>query len=154
MEYLIAHGVDFTKVYRNLPRDKTLIAMIARLGLTELISKVIDKVKLFDGPSFMKTLVEAGDCNYPEVCPVLQIASELPIWNMEMIKLLVEEGHVDVNARCYLKEVNNHKPTGKIISGGTALHVLAKADYWWQADAIQYLVEQGKIMMWLMEVSC
>ena len=154
MEHLLNSGLDFLNIDRNLDKEGTLFAMMARLGLTELMAKVIDKAKLFDDPALMNAVTKTENSNEPALRPLLQIASGRPIWNMEMIKILVEEGHVDVNARYYEREIKSASETINTPPGTTALHVLAKGEYWWQADALEYLIGRGELVIGCCKASC
>jgi hypothetical protein len=58
-----------------------------------------------------------------------------------MLELLVTKHSSDVNARSLALT-----PSGQMvdaIEGPTALHCLAKAMFWWQLEAIKFLVENG-----------
>lgn len=142
MEAVVSRGVDFTKADRNDYGDGITIAKIARLGLIEYMSKIISQAKLLDDPAFTKSISEAVHYRH-RIRPLLQVACERPLWNMDMVRLLVTDGQVNVNAYQYVKEWKNRRETGNAIPGPTALHVLAKGDFWWQVDAIKYLVRNG-----------
>ena len=142
MEALLAGGVDFTKADWN-SNDGTAIAKIARLGLTEYMSKIISKAKLLDDPAFTKNIAGTVHMGYSRIRPLLQVACDRSIWNMDMVRLLVTEGQVNVDAHQQVKENNNYSETGNVIPGPTALHVLAKGKSWWQVDAIKFLVNNG-----------
>jgi ankyrin repeat protein len=142
MEALLSRGVDFTKGDSSAV-DGTAITKIARLGLTEYMSKIISQAKLLDDPAFTKNITEAVQTGYYKIRPLLQVACDRPLWNMDMVRLLVAEGQVNVNAHQPVKETKNHSETGNVIPGPTALHVLAKGDFWWQVDAIKFLVNNG-----------
>ncbi|TGO27127.1 hypothetical protein BPAE_0047g00430 [Botrytis paeoniae] len=115
MKQMVLRDIDFTRA-NNPAWMSNLgppITQFAHYGLTEFMSKIIS------------------------------MACERPVWNMDMVKLLIEEGQVDVNARHVTKERSDVKITGNIIQGRTALHILAKGEFWWQVEAIQYLGEHG-----------
>lgn len=63
-----------------------------------------------------------------------------------MVKLLVEEGQVDVNAHQMEREKRDYKATENFIKGTTALHILAEGSFWWQVEAIRYLAEHGTFL--------
>lgn len=142
MNALVARGIDFTKA-EQAGDDGTAIAKIARLGRTELMSKIITKAKLLDDTTFAQSIAEIVHCGFSRVRPVLQVACDRPTWNMDMVRLLVSEGLVDVNAHQVTKKADKPGQPEYITAGSTALHVLAKGDFWWQVDAIEYLVNQG-----------
>ncbi|KIM94244.1 hypothetical protein OIDMADRAFT_136035, partial [Oidiodendron maius Zn] len=141
MDAVIALGMDFTRPDRSSD-DGNAIIKIARFGLTELMRKIILSAKLLDDPTFTKTIAEEVPTGYYKVRPVLQVACDRRVWNMDMVRLLVVEGQVDVNAHQQVKET----PSGRISPGPTALHVLASGNYWWQVDAIKFLVSSGSMV--------
>jgi ankyrin repeat protein len=63
--------------------------------------------------------------------PILHIACARSLPNLDVIKVLVEK--LGVNVNCQSKKDD----------GGTPLHVLAQSQYWWQTNAMEYLIKQG-----------
>ncbi|KAJ4258844.1 hypothetical protein NW762_007931 [Fusarium torreyae] len=63
--------------------------------------------------------------------------------NLLTLKLLVEELQVEVNARFATHHGSCYSPGEEIVPGGTALHVLASADCYWQVEALRYLLDHG-----------
>ena len=139
MDAVIALGMDFTRPDRSSD-DGNAIIKIARFGSTELMRKIVLSAKLLDDPTFTKTIAEKVPTGYYKVRPLLHVACDRRVWNMDMLRLLVVEGQVDVNAHQQVKE----KLSGRISPGPTALHVLASGNYWWQVDAIKFLVSSGR----------
>ena len=77
------------------------------------------------------------------VHPLLVAACQREDPNMDVVRILVEEKKVDVNARM----AGSHYPKDTIPNGGSALHFLAAGGHWWQfALAIPYIVEHGADM--------
>ncbi|KAF7954219.1 hypothetical protein EAE96_005348 [Botrytis aclada] len=141
MECMIARGIDFTRVDKVgwMSDLGPPIAQFVHYGLTELMSKIISSAKLFDDSCYTDSLND----RWKIVRPLLHLACERTVWNMEMVKLLIEVGQVDTNAHQVTKERNNAEKTENIVKGKTALHILAKGDVWWQVEAIKYLGEHG-----------
>ncbi|EDO02691.1 hypothetical protein SS1G_05168 [Sclerotinia sclerotiorum 1980 UF-70] len=146
MDHMVARGVDFTKgIMKNDVYSGPPIARLAYYGLTEFMKKILSSAKLFDDPKFTSSITESSDCKFYAwrgIRPLLQMACQRSIWNMDMVKLLVEEGQVDLNAHQMLREVENGTMTDKI-QGTTALHILAEGNFWWQIEAVTYLGEHG-----------
>ncbi|KAF7933838.1 uncharacterized protein EAE98_003547 [Botrytis deweyae] len=144
MKQLVLRDIDFTRA--NNPawmRDLgPPITQFAHYGLTEFMSKIISSAKLFDDPHYTGNIADSFVNGWSNVRPLLQVACERPIWNMDMVKLLIEEGQVDVNAHHVTKR-SDVTMTEELIQGTTALHILAKGKSWWQVEAIQYLGEHG-----------
>ena len=130
---MIAREVDFSSTESHHQRYRTAISAMAGFGLTEKMTKVVHQAKLLDKP-------RGGQ---EELRPVLLDACDRPVWNMAMLKILVEDGNVDVNAHQQIQERVNYQYTGNYIPGPAALHILAKGNYWWQVEAIKYLVDHG-----------
>lgn len=143
MEDLLSKNVDFTKANRT-DDDGTAIARIARLGRTDLMAKIITKAKLLDDPTFAQNLAEIASAGYTRIRPLLQVACDRSAWNMDMVKLLLTEGLVDVNAHQLVKKAKKPGEAEGVVAGSTALHVLANGHFWWQVDAIEYLINNGK----------
>ncbi|KAF3018866.1 hypothetical protein E8E14_008009 [Neopestalotiopsis sp. 37M] len=112
--------------------------------------------------SLMETLISsrygpkiADDISGPStsVDPILVVACHRELPNMDAIRLLVEQGGVDVNAQSRTGEeafADIDRPgevyEDDVVQAGmnTALHELAKGFYWWQVDqGIPYLVLSG-----------
>lgn len=132
-EAMVSKGFDCTRAERR--HCEPVIARIASAGLTEHMTKIISYAKLMDDPTREDNVA---------VGPLLQIACRSGFCNLDMVRLLVTDGQIDVNAHRQVEVYATHSTTGRLKSGPTALHVLAEGDYFWQVDAIRYLVEQGK----------
>lgn len=103
------------------------------------------KAKLFDDPHYTSNIADSFVNGWNIIRPLLQVACERPVWNMNMVKLLIEDGQVNVNAHHVTKKRSGVTMTEELIQGKTALHILAKGEFWWQVEAIQYLGEHGKL---------
>jgi len=137
LERLISHGSLFLVegvVAANLPLQSLVKAdgssplhLIARSGLTGMMEIMLPYVK--DVNAFKP--------------PLLNTALKRPIWNMEMVKLLIPHG-VDVNAQ-YLEPPGQRGPNiYSIVSHQyAAVHVLATGKYWWYPEALQELLKAG-----------
>ncbi|KAH8812997.1 ankyrin repeat-containing domain protein [Xylogone sp. PMI_703] len=141
MDALVEKGVDFTKPLIPYSDELIAISKLVRYGMTEFVEKIISKAKLFDDPSFTNALANEVQ-RWSIIRPLLQVTCSQPFWNMEMVKLLVTKGHVDVNAHRQIED-KDYRVTGNVIPGLTALHVLAIGRSWWQIEAIQYLICNG-----------
>jgi ankyrin repeat protein len=145
IDALIARDYDFTEGYPSSDCG-TAMAKMTRLGLTELVCKLIDKAKLFDDPEFLKTRVEVvKQRRWDLLRPLLQVACNRPAWNMDMVRLLVEKGNVNVNSYSYVEEGTMSDMSGNVIPGTTALHIVSRGEYWWQIEAMKYLIEKGML---------
>lgn len=72
----------------------------------------------------------------------LQLACNSAKPNLQMLHLLVESHHVDVNVLS--ATIPSYPYSAQEVGfGGTALHILALANHWWQLEAIRYLIASG-----------
>ncbi|PMD29241.1 ankyrin [Hyaloscypha variabilis F] len=76
------------------------------------------------------------------LAPTLHVACSRALPNMHVVEALVAECGVDVNAHAVV-EPQRWAKVADYVEGGTALHVLAKAQYWWQLEALRYLLKNG-----------
>ncbi|CAD6444566.1 b56e4188-8b5e-4227-84cb-f6daed23db25 [Sclerotinia trifoliorum] len=147
MDHMVARGFDFTKeVIYNYVCLGPPIVRLAYYGMTEVMNKILSSAKLFDDPKFTGAIADSRPFKFDGwrgIRPLLQVACQRPIWNMDMVKLLVEEGHVDVNAHQVIEESKNGTKTENEVQGTAALHILAEGNFWWQIEAIRYLGEHG-----------
>jgi len=89
---------------------------------------------------------EAGHWYYAYKKPAftaLQVAGLEAECNLETLRFLVETVGVDVNARYAHHSGETRTCPLEIVSGGTALHVLASAKYYWQVEGLRYLLAHG-----------
>jgi ankyrin repeat protein len=119
-------GADYTTV------DEDGVSILSRLvdyGYYELVNDCCssEEAARFDDPEWVK---EQGA---EELEPLLVTACRRSSPNMEVIRVLVEEKGIDINARgC---------------DGLTALHILATGKEWWQVfHAMPYLLSKGADM--------
>lgn len=121
-----------------------VIQTFVRNGRTDLMRKLLEKAQTGEDRKFSDALHAAVH----EMCGkfsqhnnLLQIACERATDNMEMVKLLVENFDLDVNAKDLRKHLDD---TPQRYSFTTALHSLASGDNWWHVEAIRYLVGHGE----------
>ncbi|KAJ5166248.1 uncharacterized protein N7482_005029 [Penicillium canariense] len=86
-----------------------------------------------------------------EMSPSLLAAAQRELPNLEVIKVIIEQFHGDVNVqyqegmrstpRVYYQSKMAHQRQFK--PGDTALHYLAQGEHWWHEKAIVYLLEHG-----------
>lgn len=84
---------------------------------------------------------ENGDKYYENpALTSLQWACRTEECNLETLRFLVETVGVDVNANCAVDKNSAWQSTADILPGGTALHVLADAQQYWQVEGLRYLL--------------
>ncbi|KAF4634858.1 hypothetical protein G7Y89_g3236 [Cudoniella acicularis] len=139
-------GVDETK--SPLPFRQSLLYIAASNGFTELVESFGFLACVNDDPKIVLTRINelSSDSEYnPEIeylAPTLHTACGRELPNMEMIEVLVDKCSVDINAHALVKP-NPWTKVKESFEGGTALHVLSEAHYFWQLNAIKYLLQKG-----------
>ncbi|KAF4954253.1 hypothetical protein FSARC_12190 [Fusarium sarcochroum] len=73
----------------------------------------------------------------------LGIVCSQKVSNLLTLKFLVEKLQIDVNARFATHHGDTSGTKHEIVPGGTALHVLASADYYWQVEGLRILLDHG-----------
>ena len=116
-----------------------------RLPLVELVPRFIVHHSTMDSVvEYINILRESGDKSYDISCgTAIHLACAATESNMLMLRLLVEDMQVDVNVRSAWHPEDSHDDTVTIGPGGTALHILAAAQHYWQVDGIRCLLANG-----------
>jgi ankyrin repeat protein len=145
MAGMIENGIDFTGYQKHTGHypETTVIHRIAILGLTEHMRLIISKAKAFDDPNYILQTAHGDIWIAQRMTPLLHTACRRPYWNLDMVRLLLSVGQVDVNARHWIRSQTDS--TQKLISGEAALHILAQGISWWQVEAIRLLAKHGKL---------
>ena len=120
----------------------TLSNAVASNGIINLLEPLTERFRLFDDYDWCTRFTKKFQYPYSTAKgpqPPLLSACERELSNMPFIKLLIETYVVNINIHMLIQS-----PKGDdLVPGPTALHVLASAKYWWQADAVEYLVGRG-----------
>ena len=128
-EELIKLRVDFFN--QGTKREALPVTLVA-WGYATLLEKFGREVSMYHDPSRLENLKEGTSCHFQ---PLLHTACRRELPNMNVIKVLVDKFGVDVNARAVVN--------GDSLTGESALHVLASGQYWWQTQAVEYLLHRG-----------
>lgn len=126
---LIKLQVDF---FNQGTKRGALPATLAGWGYATLLEKFGQEVSMYHDPSRLEDFGKGTSCHFQ---PLLHIACHRELPNMDVIRILVDKLGVDVNARAIL--------SGDSLTGDSALHVLASGQYWWQIQAVEYLLQRG-----------
>ncbi|KAH8807526.1 ankyrin repeat-containing domain protein [Xylogone sp. PMI_703] len=130
------------------PAGQSLLYIAVSNGFTQLVEGFGSFARANDVP---KTVLARTRKLYKEfkshppikyLAPALHTACSRELSNMDMIEVLVNTCGVDINTHV-LVETQEWKTAKEPIEGGTALHILAKANHWWQLDALKYLLQKG-----------
>jgi len=140
LHYLLRDGDDDTiKEYAELGGDlceltsyshHTFLHYIVEEGCADLLEHFGDKVAELEAHDWVQKDQES--CG-----TLLGTACERDLPSLHLVELLVDKLGVDVNA------IYNRRGSSYKLQGGTALHVLASGDYFWQIEALEYLLSKG-----------
>ena len=117
-------------------------------GYTEVAEQVpglIQEYSSFDSAKSRIKRQRYKKKRYPDehVYTALQMACARGEPNMGMVRLLVEKFGVDIDAFGAFAEDDYGRQTEEPAPNGTALHVLASGDNYWQLLALEYLLQKG-----------
>ncbi|RGP73565.1 hypothetical protein FLONG3_6302 [Fusarium longipes] len=115
------------------------------LGIIEGTSGLISYYSDFEGvkAGFTAILSERSSYSARHLATALGIACHHKQSNFLTVKMLVERLHVNLDAHfACISEGYRWDPL-KIVPGGTALHILASVDTYWQLEAMRYLLTRG-----------
>ncbi|KAL6804820.1 ankyrin repeat-containing domain protein [Trichoderma sp. SZMC 28013] len=110
--------------------DNTLLHLLVKGGYTDLLEYFADQVPLFEAQDRVQTDEES--CG-----TLLGTACERELPSLNIIQFLVDKIGVDVNA------VYNRRGYCDKLRGATALHILASGHFYWQIEALEYLLSKG-----------
>lgn len=153
---LINHG--FNPADTSNSSYYKLLAELMKPGHVEIAKRVPQLVSHY---SSSETLIKRRDrlmgirdrwTDNPAMT-ALQMACDSSESNMLMLRLLIEKIKVDVNAQSARSDKDYDDDEGfatreylsrlKTYPGGTALHVLASGNHYWQLEALEYLLANG-----------
>jgi ankyrin repeat protein len=152
IEWIAKNGGNITGFDEAKPiqsSGQSLLHIAASNGLTQLVESFGALACFNDDPMIVTERIHERlsiDAEYnpgvEDLTPILHVACAREVPNMEIVEALVTKWGVDVNARTLAKP-QRWANIAKCVEGGTALHVLAKAQYSWQLEAINYLLQEG-----------
>jgi ankyrin repeat protein len=151
IEWISQHGGNITGAdgSKPLPSGRSLLHIAVSKGFTWLVEGFGPLARVNDDPKSMLQHIQeqlSVDPKYnpgiDNLAPALHIACARQLPNMEMVEVLVETCGVDVNAHAVAKP-QKWASIKDAVEGATALHVLANTSYWWQLEALKYLLQKG-----------
>lgn len=87
-----------------------------------------------------------GKQHEENIRPYLHTAATRQFPNLEVLKVLVEQFHADVNKQQHVLlgiRGKDSKVQYQSTLGSTAMHILAQSIYWWQPEGLEYLLKHG-----------
>ncbi|KAH8803549.1 putative ankyrin 2,3/unc44 [Xylogone sp. PMI_703] len=125
--------------YLNIQENGGIILhILVRKGFASLLAQVLtpEQLALTEDVKFHEELGKNPHISSEARESLLISACRRELPNMDVISVLVEQFNVNVN---YQTLQIKHRSVGS----ETALHILARGDHWWYAEAISYLVNHG-----------
>ncbi|KKP00475.1 hypothetical protein THAR02_07420 [Trichoderma harzianum] len=110
--------------------DNSLLHLLVTGGYTDLLEYFADQIPLFEAQDRVQEDEESCGTLLGTVCE-----RELP--SLHIIQFLIDKIGVDVNA------VYNRRGYCEKLRGATALHILASGHFFWQIEALEYLLSKG-----------
>lgn len=152
IEWISKNGGNITGIEEGKPMlssGQSLLHIVASQGLTTLMEGFGELARATDDPKTVQAWIKEQlsvdpkfDPEVENLAPTLYVACARDLPNLDMIQTLVEKCGTDVNARALVKS-QKWVNIVEAEEGGTALHVLAGAQYWWQLEAMGYLLGKG-----------
>jgi ankyrin repeat protein len=144
-EERIAEGV--VDLLRPNWSGESLLHVIVRFGYKDLLtrvgsSKLASKFDDYEWCKQAECSQSNRQCHDNAIKPLLLTACNRSVPNMEVVKVLVEDFTVDVNAKSRVDVYITGRR--KSVPGNGALHHLAEGCSWWHVDqALPYLIKMG-----------
>lgn len=132
---LIRLEVDFFNQKTN--RAPFLVTLVS-YGYATLLQKFGHQVSMYHDPT---SKGEVENIRHQGFQPLLHTACRRELPNMDVVRTLVDKFGVDVNARAIPSA--GSCVNGPCLDGESALHILARGQYWWQKEALEFLLQRG-----------
>ncbi|KAM7217481.1 Ankyrin repeat-containing domain protein [Rhypophila decipiens] len=125
-----------------------LLKDLLRPATLAVAEKTPELVRYYDSylpaQQYIEKSREAQDRYYDvSALTALQMACHASECNLETLRFMVETVRVDLNARSAYHDGDEYSGNVKIVPGGTALHILAFAKYYWHVEGLRYLLAHG-----------
>lgn len=122
-----------------------LVEALMKPGHLQFIERLPHIISYFENIEVLKGLLSKVRVDDEGACmwTPLQLACRESECNMPTIQYLVETLQVDVNARFAHIDEEDRYEGDEPSPSGTALHILASADHYWQLEALKYLIAHG-----------
>ena len=134
VELMAKEGMDFL---HESQQGETHLRLLAKWGFSRLLASIGNpKIE-----TKLKKIQSSEEWISRSIDSILVQACERDLPNLEVLKVLVEDMKIDVNAHRIKPEL---RPDQKLAPGDTALHVVATGKQWWHvAQALPYLLAMG-----------
>jgi ankyrin repeat protein len=148
IERLLRHASPLCSTPKKTAQTVKILRLFAKLGFADLMAAILES-----NADDVEKLLSTSELDGKPVDALLLLACQRELPNMDVVRLLVETGRVNINARCRTMaervesqedvgwtDVENEPDPGL----NTALHDVATARNWWcVTQAIPYLLSHG-----------
>ena len=124
--------VDFVQPYRSA---HSLVEEMVSQGLNDMLDEYGSSISKVTAEWAERT-VEAMKPHSGWLNPILHVACQRQLPNLDVIQTLVEKFGVNVNQNGVAIQSCGGLET-------TALHILAYGSHWWHRNAVEYLIQKG-----------
>ncbi|KAJ4292522.1 hypothetical protein N0V90_009185 [Kalmusia sp. IMI 367209] len=135
-------GFDFTPS-ENISHSDLAVRWLAEKGYVDILREVGAGAKKYDDLEWASSVEKARNLRRGDVRPILPLACGRALPNLEMIKVLVDETGLDINVQLRSHGYHSGTSTYKDLTNDGAIHVLAGANYWWQLEALEFILQRG-----------
>ncbi|KAI9727353.1 MAG: hypothetical protein M1828_006973 [Chrysothrix sp. TS-e1954] len=148
---LLARGVIFTncKLGPYGAHKLSALAQFVKEGRTYRTRQLKFQAKNYDIERPLPRTDDSRDGE--ERSPLLLLACSTEIVNLAVVRILVEEVGVDIDLQ-QKKTVGFERKDKHAVPGPTALHILAQGNWYWNIEAMGYLIGKGARMNLVNEV--
>ncbi|EED14566.1 ankyrin repeat-containing protein, putative [Talaromyces stipitatus ATCC 10500] len=123
-----------------------LLHTLARFGLFDVLKRVCTRevASKFDDHEWCNQAETAYHVHKNDIEPLLKVACNREIPNMAVIRFLVEDMSVNINATSRKRVFVDNGKQSEHVSGHSVLHDIAKGKTWWNVhEALPYLIRKG-----------
>jgi ankyrin repeat protein len=145
VDWVAQNSANVIDIRGDLSAGQLLYTAVGR-GLTQIVERFGNLIQALGDPDTIRAnaqqSVSPSYCGPRGFIPPLHTACEREMPNLEMVEVIVDNCGANVNARALVSmyKINRSKD---LLDGSTALHILAKAQFWWQLGAIKFLIKKG-----------
>lgn len=146
MSDLVRLGWDFIPAENRIKVDESVVHWLAGKGYTDILKQVctgttLERSLKCDDIQFAHTMEKENKMPHGSIKPVLAEACKRELPNLPMIKILVDDLGFNINSQ--VRSHQYHRGEYKDQTNFGPLHYLATADHWWQAEALEFLLQRG-----------
>ncbi|KAE8550828.1 hypothetical protein EYB25_007058 [Talaromyces marneffei] len=125
---------------------RDILISLARWGFVDLFEK-IGRMRQNQNSDWINGSLSRPYKPHEDILPFIFTVASRSLPSMELLRIIVETFNADVNVRTYqTRYIPSLGEYSKDTPDRSVLHILAVGEYWWQTEAIQYLLQHGADM--------